>query len=117
MSLPIVYRYFGTYADSSHHSGIICVATQLDKDQRLLKLGASYCNPKDVFVKNKARTIAKGRLLKDSTCLIFNFTSSFEISHNNLNKLIVQLVSLLPRCPDSSWTKKLITQIKRNPHD
>jgi hypothetical protein len=106
----IIYRYFGDHRNPLHHNGIICVASQLDKDQRILRLGASFCNPKDIFIKKKARTIAKGRLLKNATSLTFNLQQSFEINHHNLNSLTALLIDILPRYPDSSWSRKLFRQ-------
>lgn len=111
IELPIIYKYFGDYTNNNHHTGVICVASQLNKDKKLLKLGASFCSPKDIFLKDKAKTIAKGRLLKEKTCFHFHFAPSFKINHDNLNKLIVQLIDLLPKYPRTNWSKKLVNQI------
>ena len=64
MTNKIVYRYIGDLS-KSRKNGVITVATSRESGK--LRLGMSFCSPKDHFVKEKGRKIAVDRMVDEST--------------------------------------------------
>lgn len=104
MSDKIVFRYFGIPKNGSKHSGIICVATKLNKEKNTIDLGASFCSKKDVFSKKLARIIASGRL-KSENSLLIDLPPEEKLTHKQISNIIIKRLILLDNIP--SWATKI----------
>lgn len=89
--MKIVYRYIGNRAISTSHSGVITIASTLEKVKGELHIGYSFCSPQDKWDRSIARVLAVGRMMVDP--IVISFDSGLEISH----KLITEL------CEDNIW--------------
>src|SRR5208337_2831734 len=56
------FIYFGRPAGNNRHHGVMTVAYQLDKQQRQVSIGFSFCSPKDRWVKTIGQELALRRL-------------------------------------------------------
>jgi hypothetical protein len=104
MSDKIVFRYFGIPKNGVKHSGIICVASKLDKENYTINMAASFCSKKDVFNKKLARTIATGRL-KSENSFIINLPIEEKLTHKQISDIIIKKLILLSNLP--SWATKI----------
>lgn len=102
--MDITFRYFGDRSKSMSHKGIICVASRCTKNDDktcTIRVGASFCSPRDVFSKDIARCIAVGRFFAFNTTL----TLEQEIPRSiDIDLLILENLSKLPSYPKyATW--------------
>jgi len=60
------FVYMRPFKSSANHGGAVCAATIVDEsipEKPQLKVGFTFCSPRDVFVKKIARCKASGRML------------------------------------------------------
>lgn len=80
----IRYYYFGR-TEKGNTNGIITCATELVGST--IKVGFSFCSPKDTFKKHLGRKIALGRMMTEPVVLDFHGHSGDDVSHY-INHLI-----------------------------
>lgn len=104
MNDKIVFRYFGIPKNGNKHSGVVCIASKLDKEKNTISMAASFCSKKDVFSKKLARTIATGRL-NTGNCLMTVLPPEEKLTHKQISNIIIKRLILLDNVP--SWATKV----------
>lgn len=102
----VKFSFYGCLGKCNHHTGVIVVASAVDKEKGVCFYGVAYCSPEDIYSKEKGKELAHLDLIRNMKTVALG-----KKAHHEINARI--FCDIIANNDEPSWARDKVASILR----